>query len=111
MVTTTANFWKVIQEQHCGVVLMLSDCTEKGQVLRVDIVCSYCKSDSQEVCHPYWPASADSVRVFGDYTVTAVDESITQYYTEHSITVSSNDSTTVSYTAQTSLASVMASFI
>ena len=36
MVSTTANFWRMVLQHKCAVIVMLSDCTELGEVGNTD---------------------------------------------------------------------------
>lgn len=57
MDTTVDDFWRMIVEQGCGVVVMLTNLEETGKVK----------------CVKYWP-EADQPKTFGNITIYLVKE-------------------------------------
>jgi len=54
---TCRDFWKMIYERECGVVVMLSDLAENGK----------------EVCHQYWPTGdTNGVQKYGEFNVSVI---------------------------------------
>ena len=73
---TCGDFWKMVHDRKCGVIVMTSDLVEEEQV---HSVCNdvhphiHCKScHIQEVCYQYWPGSGSTV--YGEYTVEFLNE-------------------------------------
>ena len=63
MQSTARDFWKMIHDRKCGVVVMLSDMVEAGKVGRSALAVVACSDVSlcaslplQEVCYQYWPS-------------------------------------------------------
>ena len=68
---TIREFWHMIFERKCNVVVMLADIQEEGT----------------EVCAQYWPRQVDSSQHFKEITVTIESERIKKGYTERVISV------------------------
>ena len=71
MESTVSDFWKLISDRGCGVVVMLSELEEEGQ----------------EVCSQYWPTEGDSTE-YGQYLVTTVRVHKNDGYTQRVLNVS-----------------------
>jgi protein tyrosine phosphatase len=56
MQSTVRDFWKIVHDRKCGVIVMLSDLVEEGK----------------EVCYQYWPSSGSLT--YGEFTVELVGE-------------------------------------
>ena len=81
MKSTCRDFWKMVYERECGVIVMLSDLVENEEVgrtelYRLPILLFSLKAtitfiSLQEVCYQYWPAD-DTKRVqkYGEFTVS-----------------------------------------
>ena len=79
MQSTARDFWKMIHDRKCGVVVMLSDLVEAGKVGRSALVVVACSDVSlcaslplQEVCYQYWPSSGS--HTYGEFTVEILGE-------------------------------------
>ena len=81
MRSTCRDFWKMVYERECGVIVMLSDLVENGEVGRTELTgCAYCMLFSiavtflsQEVCYQYWPADdTKGVQKYGEFTVSVL---------------------------------------
>ena len=82
MKSTCRDFWKMVYERECGVIVMLSDLVENGEVRRTELYtgCPYCCSVSckatflsQEICYQYWPADdTKGVQKYGEFTVSVL---------------------------------------
>lgn len=68
---TIRDFWKLISDRKCGVVVMLSELEEEGK----------------EVCAQYWPTEGDSTE-YGQYLVTTVKVHKNDGYTQRVLNVS-----------------------
>ena len=64
------DFWKLVSDQECGVVVMLSGLKEK----------------EEEVCAQYWPVDGDSLE-YGEFLVTTVKTHRNEGYTQRVLTV------------------------
>ena len=71
MDTTLSDFWKLISNRGCGVVVMLSELEEEGK----------------EVCVQYWPTEGDSTE-YGQYLVTTVKVHKNEGYIQRVLNVS-----------------------
>lgn len=71
MENTVSDFWKLISESRCGVVVMLSDLEEE---------------EGQERCVRYWPTEGDSTE-YGQYLVTTMKSHKNAGYTQRVLTV------------------------
>ena len=80
MKSTCRDFWKMVYERECGVIVMLSDLVENGEVGRTElqrlpILLLSLKVTflSQEVCYQYWPADdTKGVQKYGEFTVSVL---------------------------------------
>ena len=79
MQSTARDFWKMIHDRKCGVVVMLSDLVEAGKVGRSALAVVACSDVSlcaslplQEVCYQYWPTSGS--HTYGEFTVEILGE-------------------------------------
>ena len=79
MQSTARDFWKMIHDRKCGVVVMLSDLVEAGKVGRsalAVVACSdvslYASLPLQEVCYQYWPSSG--IVNIGEYRIDLLRE-------------------------------------
>ena len=79
MQSTARDFWKMIHDRKCGVVVMLSDLVEAGKVGRSALAVVACSDVSlcaslplQEVCYQYWPSSGS--HTYGEFTVEILGE-------------------------------------
>ena len=70
MENTVRDFWKLVSERECGVVVMLSGLKEEGE----------------EMCSQYWPTEGDSTE-YGQYLVTTVKVHKNEGYTQRVFTV------------------------
>ena len=75
MKSTCRDFWKMVYEKECGVIVMLSDLVENGEVgrtrLPILLFSYYCSL--QEVCYQYWPAdNIKGVQKYGEFTVSVL---------------------------------------
>ena len=78
MKSTCRDFWKMVYERECGVIVMLSDLVENGEVGRTElqrfpillfsIAAAFL---SQEVCYQYWPSDdTKGMQKYGEFTVS-----------------------------------------
>ena len=101
MNSTCRDFWKMVYERECGVVVMLSDLVENGEVGKcvqtrllyndhrtptclatiiiivndrgLPVSTATIFSSPQEVCHQYWPdGSTKGVQKYGEYSVSVL---------------------------------------
>lgn len=70
MENTVGDFWKLVSDTRCGVVVMLSDLKEEGE----------------ERCVEYWPSEGDSTE-YGQYLVTTMKSHKNEGYTQRVMTV------------------------
>ena len=76
--STCRDFWKMVYERECGVIVMLSDLVENGEVgrtklyrLPILLFSYYCSP--QELCYQYWPADdTKGVQKYGEFTVSVL---------------------------------------
>ena len=71
---TTDDFWAMVWEQKCPLVVMLTTLVEQGRVK----------------CHQYWPDEGQTL-LFGDFQVTTVSEEVTESFAFREITVQSQE--------------------
>ncbi|XP_043194493.1 tyrosine-protein phosphatase non-receptor type 4-like isoform X1 [Amphibalanus amphitrite] len=71
---TTDDFWAMIWEQKCPLVVMLTTLVEQGRVK----------------CHQYWPDEGQSM-LFGDFEVTTASEEVTENFAFREITIISQE--------------------
>ena len=79
MQSTARDFWEMIHDWKCGVVVMLSDLVEAGEVGRSALAVVACSDVSlgaslplQEVCYQYWPTSG--IVNIGEYRIDLLGE-------------------------------------
>ena len=75
MQTTVRDFLKVIHDRKCGVIVVLSDLMEEGEVRtsRLAVLLYFCFDiSSQEVCYQYWPSSG--YQAYGEFSVELLGE-------------------------------------
>ncbi|XP_013385097.1 tyrosine-protein phosphatase 10D isoform X2 [Lingula anatina] len=58
--STVDDFWRMVWEQNCRAIVMLTKCVEKGR----------------EKCHQYWPSDSEPA-MYGDLQVTILNETRT----------------------------------
>ena len=71
MVDTTREFWHMILDRKCNVVVMLADIQAEGT----------------EVCAQYWPHQVNSTQHFKEITVTTESEEVNKGYIERIISI------------------------
>ena len=87
--STTGNFWRMVVQHKCAILVMLSDCSEHGEVSNwVALSTNPPLSAVQEVCYPYWPASVNTERYFGKIRVKSIGDRTSSDMNEHTISVS-----------------------
>ncbi|CAI8058578.1 Receptor-type tyrosine-protein phosphatase alpha [Geodia barretti] len=69
MESTARDFWKMVHDRKCGVIVMLCDLVEDGE----------------ETCYQYW--SKTGVAQFGEYTVDLLEEKAVKGFLLRKITV------------------------
>ena len=81
MKSTCRDFWKMVYEKECGVIVMLSDLVENGEVGRTEIYRLHILLFNlvatitlrQEVCYQYWPAdNTKGIQKYGEFTVSVL---------------------------------------
>ena len=82
MKSTCRDFWKMVYERECGVIVMLSDLVENGEVgknheftIMIDLLSFNAATfiSPQKVCHQYWPAdNTKGMQKYGEFTVTVL---------------------------------------
>ena len=82
MKSTCRDFWKMVYERECGVIVMLSDLVENGEVgknheftIMIDLLSHNAATfiSPQKVCHQYWPAdNTKGVQKYGEFTVSVL---------------------------------------
>ena len=78
MKSTCRDFWKMVYERECGVIVMLSDLVENGEVgenhdftIMVDL--NTVTFISQEVCYQYWPADdTKGAEKYGEFSASVL---------------------------------------
>ena len=79
--STCRDFWKMVYEKECGVIVMLSDLVENGEVERTEIYRLHILLFNlvapitllQEVCYQYWPADdTKGIQKYGEFTVSVL---------------------------------------
>ena len=92
MKSTARDFWKMVHDRKCGVIVMLSGLVEGGQVRMVAtpttgsghafvIPCLHI----QEVCYQYWPSTRS--QRFGEFTVELLGEERLQGFVLRTLSV------------------------
>ncbi len=71
MENTIRDFWKMVSDRECGVIVMLSELEEE---------------EGEEVCAKYWPTDGDAVE-YGEYLVTTQKVHKNEGYTQRRLTV------------------------
>ena len=92
MQSTARDFWKMVHDRKCGVIVMLSDLVEGGQVRMVATLAKgfkwplviHCLS-IQEVCYQYWPSIG--LQRFGEFTVELLGEERLQGFVLRTVSV------------------------
>ena len=92
MQSTARDFWKMVHDRKCGVIVMLSDLVEGGQVRMVATLAKgfkwplviHCLS-IQEVCYQYWPSIG--LQRFGEFTVELLGEKRLQGFVLKTVSV------------------------
>ena len=82
MKSTCQDFWKMVYERECGVIVMLSDLVENGEVgknheftIMIDLLSHNAATfiSPQKVCHQYWPADdTKGMQKYGEFTVSVL---------------------------------------
>ena len=79
MKSTCRDFWKMVYERECGVLVMLSDLVENGEVRELSFTAMVDQLSlkvtflSQEVCYQYWPADdTKGMEKYGEFTVSVL---------------------------------------
>ena len=81
MKSTCRDFWKMVYEKECGVIVMLSDLVENGEVGKTEIYRLHILLFNlvatitllQEVCYQYWPADdTKGIQKYGEFTVSVL---------------------------------------
>ena len=92
MKSTARDFWKMVHDRKCGVIVMLSDLVEGGRVRMVATPCSHKEwplvipcLHIQEVCYQYWPSTGS--RRFGKLTVELLGEERLQGFVVRTMSV------------------------
>ena len=92
MESTTRDFWKMVKERECTVVVMLCSLEENGQVSQYINTFTHTSKNksnfivSQEVCHQYWPKIAGKQH-YGDLLVEKTQENKYDGYTERVLSI------------------------
>ena len=92
MKSTCRDFWKMVYERECGVIVMLSDLVENGEVggsfYSLSNVPATIFSSPQEVCHQYWPdGSTKGVQKYGEYSVSVLQTTEQDGFIERVISI------------------------
>jgi protein tyrosine phosphatase len=74
MQSTVRDFWKIVHDRKCGVIVMLSDLVEEGK----------------EVCYQYWPGSGS--QTYGEFSVELLGEESLPGFTLRTLGVFSDKS-------------------
>ena len=98
MESTARDFWKVVKDRECTVVVMLCNLEENGQVssnslpVYIHAYMHMCRKIScnvmmpQEACHQYWPSTVGKQH-YGDLFVEKVQENKYSGYTERILSI------------------------
>jgi protein tyrosine phosphatase len=82
MEETCRDFWKMVHERECGVIVMLSGLVEEGRV----------------VCQHYWPTT--DVDMYGEYAVTPLDGQTHDGFLERNFSVTDSKTRQTRYVSQ-----------
>ena len=81
MQLTVRNFWKMVYERNCAVIVMTSDLIEGGQ----------------EASAQYWPDSG--IEHYGEFAVDLLGEEILEGFTIRKISITHNKVSNILYTS------------
>ena len=70
--STFDDFWRMIWEQNCYIVVMLTQLVERGRVRMPFSNTNFIYLCSQTKCHRYWPGSQPEV--YGEINVDMLSE-------------------------------------
>ena len=92
MQSTARDFWKMVYDRKCGVLVMLCDLVESGKVGGHTAVLLWCSWHVcvcvQETCYQYWPSSG-SLTV-GEFTVDLIQEERLSGFTLRNLSIVNN---------------------
>ena len=77
MENTSGDFWRMIVERDCRVIVMLNPLKEGGEGSCME----------QEVCYQYWPWLDSDTKKCGEYSVQLVRDTKNDGYVERIISV------------------------
>ena len=69
---TARDFWKMVHDRKCGVIVMLCQLTEAEKVRETSHIYDCVPLSLQEVCYQYWPSSGTQTYV--EFTVEILRE-------------------------------------
>jgi protein tyrosine phosphatase len=82
MQSTVRDFWKIVHDRKCGVIVMLSDLVEEGK----------------EVCYQYWPGSGS--QTYGEFSVELLGEEMMDGYVLRTFSIAHSGSGTAHQLSQ-----------
>ena len=95
--STCRDFWKMVYEKECGVIVMLSDLVENGEVgenheftIMIDLLSLNAATfiSPQEVCYQYWPADdTKGVQRYGEFTVSILQTTKQNGFIQRNISI------------------------